>query len=515
MRRIPLCLLYFSLLLWPAITARGAEDARLPAPGQSQQAEAQKIVRELFAADFARHAPADRAALARKLLAKVGNIKDDPAGSFVLLRDARELGVEGRDYETALAAADRTAEAFAIDGPAMKAEILLHADATSLTAGQRVALLPEEEKLAEQLLATGDVVAAQRVAAQSQLLARATRDPTLIAAALAWNASFQPAADVVSRGQAAVTKLKASPGDPALNTAAGRYDCMVKGDWAAGLPLLAKGSDPMLAEAAKADLSASSAQDASATATAADGWMNLADSGPTLFKPSITAHAVELYKTALPKLTGLMKLAVQKRLAKLDAGAPSQHIVDLLKLIDPQRDALGDGGWTIEKGVLVSGSGSSTRIQVPYVPPAEYDFTIDFTRQVGDDAILFLLSKGDATFACNVGRSDKGQCWIGRINKSWGYRTDSAGGKIGELLNGTRHQAVVQVRDEGVAVLVDGKEICSWKTDYSDLSGLPAFQLNDPTLLGFGAYHSQVAFHSVSVTEIRGKGKVMTTRGTR
>jgi hypothetical protein len=514
MRRTPLCVLCIAQLLSPAITAVGAEEARLPVPGQPQQVDAEKIIRELFAADFAKHAPADRAALAKKLLAKVGNIKDDPAGSFVLLHDARELAVVGRDYETALTAADRTAEAFAIDGPSLKSEILLHADPASLTAAQRAALLPEEEKVAEQLLATGDAVAAERVAAQSQALARATRDPALIASAVTWYAQFQPAADVVSRGQAAVTKLKASPGDPALNTAAGRYDCMVKGDWAAGLPLLAKGSDPMLAEPAKAELSASAAQDAPAIASAADGWMTIADSCPSFFKAAITSHAVELYKAALPKLTGLMKLAVQKRLAKLDKAVPSSHVIDLLALINPERDALGDGGWTIEKGVLVSGSGSSTRIQVPYRPPEEYDVTIEFTRLVGDDAILFLLSRKDTAFACNVGRSDKGQCWIGRIDNNWGFRHD-AGGSIGELLNGTRHQAVVKVRDDGVSVFVDGKPICSWKTDYSDLSPPPAYHLNDPTLVGFGAYRTSVAFHSVSITEIRGKGKVMTTKGSK
>ena len=46
--------------------------------------------------------------------------------------------------------------------------------------------------------------------------------------------------------KASLEKLKSSPDDPDANLAAGRFYCLTRGDFARGLPMLAKGSDPAL-----------------------------------------------------------------------------------------------------------------------------------------------------------------------------------------------------------------------------------------------------------------------------
>ena len=51
-------------------------------------------------------------------------------------------------------------------------------------------------------------------------------------------------------------KLKTNPDDPQANLALGRYRCFAKGDWEAGLPLLAKSGDAALASLAKKALEA-------------------------------------------------------------------------------------------------------------------------------------------------------------------------------------------------------------------------------------------------------------------
>ncbi len=52
------------------------------------------------------------------------------------------------------------------------------------------------------------------------------------------------------RIEPARTLLKTNPNDAEANAAVGRFLCLGKGDWSAGLPLLAKGSPGPLKELA-------------------------------------------------------------------------------------------------------------------------------------------------------------------------------------------------------------------------------------------------------------------------
>ena len=56
------------------------------------------------------------------------------------------------------------------------------------------------------------------------------------------------------RSRGGPAQLKANPGDTAAHLALGRYFCLVKGDWEAGLPHLAQGDDPDLKALAEEDL---------------------------------------------------------------------------------------------------------------------------------------------------------------------------------------------------------------------------------------------------------------------
>ena len=51
--------------------------------------------------------------------------------------------------------------------------------------------------------------------------------------------------------------LKSNPDDAGANAAVGRYVCFFKGDWAAGLPLLAKGPSGPLTDLARLEIAGS------------------------------------------------------------------------------------------------------------------------------------------------------------------------------------------------------------------------------------------------------------------
>src|SRR5437868_3206159 len=79
----------------------------LPAPPDAAaQEKSQKLVRDLFKDAYARTAPADRLALAKALRKEAEGTSADPAGKFVLLREARDVAAGAGDFAAAMEAVD-------------------------------------------------------------------------------------------------------------------------------------------------------------------------------------------------------------------------------------------------------------------------------------------------------------------------------------------------------------------------------------------------------------------------
>jgi hypothetical protein len=164
------------------------------------------------------------------------------------------------------------------------------------------ALRRDEHDAADKLLST---------AAQSS---RKAQDASLVARI---TTKTKEAADLKTRF-AAVKKAKetlaANPEDPAANPALGRFHCLVKGSWAEGLPLLAKGSDAALRERAENDLK--NPGDAPGQAAIGDGWWEFGEKETAGPKEALRERAAIWYVRALPKLTGLNRSKVEKRLSE-------------------------------------------------------------------------------------------------------------------------------------------------------------------------------------------------------
>ena len=123
-------LLLIALLLSGAAASLGED--RLPVPDADAQAEAVKLVRELFEQDYkTAKTPTEQAALANKLFQEAARNKDDATAYFVILRVAKDMAVQAGDAKTALEAVDRMAGAYRIDAALMKVETLLGASANA------------------------------------------------------------------------------------------------------------------------------------------------------------------------------------------------------------------------------------------------------------------------------------------------------------------------------------------------------------------------------------------------
>src|SRR6185436_11513533 len=99
--------------------------------------------------------------------------------------------------------------------------------------------------------------------------------------------------------------------DPAANLTAGRFTCLAAGDWAKGLPMLAKGSDALLKAAAEKEL-------AGEDAAAGDAWWAAAEKERTTeYKKRMQARAARWYLAALTDASGLAKLQIEARLKQV------------------------------------------------------------------------------------------------------------------------------------------------------------------------------------------------------
>lgn len=148
-----------------------------------------------------------------------------------------------------------------------------------------------------------------------QNVATKTRDVDLRKASAARLADVKKVEHLWNQARAAADQLKQDPQDEAANLTYGSYLCLTHGDWAQGLPLLAKGTAGKLSAAARLDLQP--APDAAAQIQVGDAWWNLAGDDKSVGKPLLLERAGHWYQQALPQLTGLTQTRIEKRLGEI------------------------------------------------------------------------------------------------------------------------------------------------------------------------------------------------------
>src|SRR5206468_448795 len=110
------------------------------------------------------------------------------------------------------------------------------------------------------------------------------------------------------------------PADPVAGPIVGRYYCFAKNDWDAGVPLLGIGGDVLMKKAVEKELAKPA--EAAAQVALADAWWNVSLKEPNKsYKNAVQMHAKSWYDRALPGLSGLEKLKIEKQLEPLRSAA--------------------------------------------------------------------------------------------------------------------------------------------------------------------------------------------------
>jgi hypothetical protein len=284
-------------------------------PDARSQAEAQKLIREVYGDLLDARTDDDRIAAARLLIMRAGESDSAPAAKYVLYDSARSLAVEAGDTATAMEAIEGLLTSFE------DAEGFLDvasASLQSLTRGARNDA--DHAEVAQGGIAIADyMIAAQRQDDALDLLTKLrnsalrARRPELTNAYKAMLEDLRVIRDEARRVAKDLEAIEKDPNDPALNLSVGKYLAVYKGDWAEGLKMLAKSSDETLSALAATDLAG--ANDSAAQIALGDRWWALAAKAKRAEARGLEQRAGYWYRQALPTSAGIERAVLIKRLS--------------------------------------------------------------------------------------------------------------------------------------------------------------------------------------------------------
>jgi serine/threonine protein kinase len=314
----------------PAPTEPGLGKAppKKPAvPEPAKQAEAEKLIKENFKAEYAKKKPAELAEFAVKLLQEGIDTKDNPAARYVLFREARDVAVQGSDLETALRAIDEMDKAYAISATTMKIDALDKAGRVpGISAPVIRGILENALGLADELIEADEYDAALN--ALSVARGAALRTSNLVANQISLRsrevAEMQKEYGAARAAADTLVKL-GMPDDPDANYRWGRFLALYKGAWSNGLPHLAQGSDAKWKALAEKEAKAT---DSAARLELGNTYWDMAEAEKSLVpKKQLYIHAKDCYDKAQGELSGLSKTTVERRLKTIESMLAKDQIV--------------------------------------------------------------------------------------------------------------------------------------------------------------------------------------------
>ena len=310
----------------PAATDAG----KLPMPAADALKQAEKLIKDLFKADYEKTDAASRKALIPKLLQQAGENKADPAAMYVLLHDARDFAVMAGDNAKASEAQKQLLDSFKID----RAASLL--DLKKLEPSARVpeaaaALVTLLSMGGDEALAGADYDHAVRFYSRADDLQPLLKDAALKARLKAEYARVQVIKRESVTALAAEKTLATKPDDADANLTAGKFALML-GDFEKCMPLLAKSKETVLSGLAKSEFVPPTV--ASEQVKLADGWFDRAEKEASVYlKTRMQLRAAKWYTTALPLTTGLAKIKLEDRLKKILPPTNSRNLSGPEKLV--------------------------------------------------------------------------------------------------------------------------------------------------------------------------------------
>jgi len=162
------------------------------------------------------------------------------------------------------------------------------------------------------------------------------------------------------------------------------------------------------------------------------------------------------------------------------------------------------GNWQQVDGELEVAAGVSSRLEIPYVVPAEYDLEVTFTRRTGIQSVAVVFVVGNHQAVFDIDAWDRHLAGIQlRDGLNLARQPADQVAQNVQLVNGRKYTAVLKVRQRSIEAMLDDQLISRYEGEGTNLS-LPEefWLLPHADTLGVGAFQSETIFHTISLRPI-------------
>ncbi|MDA1055093.1 MAG: WD40 repeat domain-containing protein [Planctomycetota bacterium] len=214
----------------------------------------------------------------------------------------------------ALQATDELSAWFEVDSWTLKCDTLTKLADISTAGIDRHSIATMSLALADEAIVNSDWGSAEKLLVAASRVNVRLKDRDVVRAVTQKRKQLQTHKKLWEEAEQAATLLATSPDDAPANLKLGRFRCFVKGDWDAGLPHLAKGSDEQLVKLAEQDTQGPQGGEALALA---NQWYEWGEKALASDKNGALLRAKHWYTSALPSLSGLDRTVATKKLEEL------------------------------------------------------------------------------------------------------------------------------------------------------------------------------------------------------
>lgn len=189
------------------------------------------------------------------------------------------------------------------------------------------------------------------------------------------------------------------------------------------------------------------------------------------------------------------------------AGAENPSTVDVLRLVDPHRDAV-EGEWRMDGASLVADVGKTLvrcqRLQLPVQPSEEYDLKLVIERLQGGYCITLGIKLGGKQVRAAVGGWADAPCLELVEGRQQPIPLRIA--KDSEIKVGEKATIQAFVRKGNLRIAVNSAEIIDWSGDPSSLSVPPQWRVRSEDALFIGGGEARIVFSEIKLTPIGASG---------
>jgi hypothetical protein len=208
------------------------------------------------------------------------------------------------------------AQRYTIDPLPMKEAALERAARTARTAATAQAIVSSYVTLIDEAIAADRYEAALALLAPAEAVGHRATNASFISWLRSRKETVNQFQKEFERLEAVRATLRKDPTNPAANSAMGRFVCLVKGEWAKGLPMLSAGNDRELKTLAAKDLENPTLP--AEQAEVADAFYERAQAEKDTARLHLSRRACHWYQGAAPGLDGLTLTKVEKRIKELE-----------------------------------------------------------------------------------------------------------------------------------------------------------------------------------------------------